>query len=167
MAFGHVSGEPTIIYEGSDFRLHVLDLGSGKERKPINVGGSSTLAIGDIDGESMIVAGEVYGGSLQMWRARSGRRRGKPLGAHEPDFDEASVASLVVGEVHGHPVIISAGSDGVVHVWNPRKEEKLVTVEPGGAIRGVALGSNGDLAIATTRGLMVIDLLLLRSQAEG
>ena len=64
-----------------------------------------------------------------------------------------------MGEAGGQPVIVSGGSDQVVHVWDPRSARSLATLEPGGTVHDLALGSRGELAIVTSGGLLMVDLL--------
>jgi WD40 repeat protein len=164
IAFGQIDGNPVAACEelGS---IQLLDLPSGTPRlKPLDTNGSSVLAIGEIDGEPIVVAGGQYDGSVRAWRARSGRRRGKAMFGHQMAFDQPSVSALALGNVADHAVIISGGSDGVVQVWDPRRGRKLITFEPGGAIRDLALGSQGDLVIATSQGLVVVDLFALNDR---
>jgi WD40 repeat protein len=156
LALGHISGESVAVFGYWDGTLEVVDLFSGRPRFKRRAGrnGLPSVAIGTIDGEPVIVSGAYDDGSAQVWETRSGRRRGKPLVGHRDE-----VSSLAVGEISGQPVIISGGSDGVVQVWDPRRARSVATLEPGAAVQGLALGSRGDLAIATSLGLVMVDLL--------
>jgi WD40 repeat protein len=109
-----------------------------------------------------------YDGTVRVWQAESGRRRGSPLiGPRVMGVDIASVTCLAVGEVGGIAVIASGGPDQRIHVWDPRSARRLATLQPGGAVNDVALGSRGELVIATGAGLLVVDLFSPKPSDEA
>jgi len=73
---------------------------------------------------------------------------------------EGSIGVLSFGVLGGRPVLLSAGSDDVVAVWDPAVANPIrVTVPLGSRISDVVTTSDGRLAIASGRGVVVLDVL--------
>ena len=80
-------------------------------------GSVMSVAVGEVDGEPVIVSGGDDA-TVRMWDARTGQPRGAPLTGHS-DW----VMSVAVGEIDGEPVIVSGGYDATVRMWDARTRE--------------------------------------------
>ncbi|MGH2400991.1 MAG: hypothetical protein ACRDF6_14235, partial [bacterium] len=72
----------------------------------------SSVALGTVDGRSVIVSGGWHG-TLRVWDLATGTACGEPLRGHD-----GSVLSVALGTLDGRSVIVSGGYDGTLRVWD-------------------------------------------------
>jgi hypothetical protein len=72
---------------------------------------------------------------------------------------------VAVGEVDGRPVAVTGSKDGTVRVWDLwERRGRVIEVEA--ETNGLALAARGVLAVATSSGVAVIQLLDSRALAN-
>ena len=60
-------------------------------------------------------------------------------------------------EIEAQPRLLSGGADGVIKVWSPELKE-LYRIEIEDAIVGIAPLTDDRVAVATSRGLIILKL---------
>jgi WD40 repeat protein len=144
VALGVIDGDPVVVSGTGDSRaceapwgfVHLWDVRRGTRRTRV-FGGHwvMAVAIGMVDGEAIVVSGgedgsdEARWGTVCLWDARTGRRRGKPI------YHARPVCSLVMGNIHGQPVVISGEGDGF-YLWDARTGKPWFDPGVGGLTRG-------------------------------
>ncbi len=107
-----------------------------------------TLAIGELEGEPIVLSGGTDG-TLRVWHLATGVQRAEPLTGHD-----GAVLAVALGELEGEPIAVSGGADATLRVWD------LTTgVQRGGPLTGhrgkvsaVALGELEGTPIAVAGG---------------
>jgi WD40 repeat protein len=103
--------------------------------------GVSSVVIGRIDGDPVIVSGD-WDGMIRVWNARGGEPRGEEIFARNDPSYERWINSLVLGEVDGNPVIVAGTAAGKVRTWDARTGFSRGTPRTGhqGEVESVAIG---------------------------
>jgi WD40 repeat protein len=70
------------------------------------------------------------------------------------------VSAVALGEVDGEPIVVSGSHDGSVMIWKARKQKFRYRVLVEDPVEGLAVTNGSAVAIATDRGLVVVDLLV-------
>jgi WD40 repeat protein len=107
--------------------------------------------VGEVDGRAVIVSGSGDN-TVRLWDAKDGTPIGEPLTGHEE-----YVSSVALGEVDGRAVIVSGSGDTTVRLWY-LKTSATHSIPLQSQVPALALSSVDRLAIATTRGLIVLEI---------
>jgi WD40 repeat protein len=129
------------------------------------------VALGEVDGEPVVVSGSgeklwhegfdalaraLRGisddNTVRLWDARTGRPRGGPLTGHT-----APVIAVAVGEVGGAPVVVSGSVDCTVRLWDAHSHSLLRIVPLRSEVTGLAMGKDSAIAVSAHNGLLVLD----------
>ena len=112
-----------------------------------------SVALGEIDGRSVVVSGG-RDGTVRLWDARAGAAIGDPLEGHD-----GLVHSVALGEVHGRSVVISGGGDGTVRIWPTPIGSRNIVIDIGEGVLSIARPIDNMTAVGTHRGLFQVELL--------
>lgn len=125
----------TVVVSGDDdsqVRAHFLD-----NRAP--VGETYTrhddwvraLAVVKLDGTPVVTS--AAGRAIRVWNLRDGQDRIAPMQHPKP------VRALAAGRANGAEALVSADAGGGIRVWDIRSGRRLLVVDDGVAIRGLAV----------------------------
>jgi WD40 repeat protein len=152
-AVGRLNTSSVIVLAGADGIIRLLDLHSNSLLGELVRGHRSRISavtVGALNGHPVIVSGGE-GGTVQLWEVTAEPRRGPVLRGHEGE-----VRSIVMGFLDRSAVIISGAEDGTVRVWDGNGKA-LSSIGIGSEIHGLASAGGGNVVVATTRGLLLLE----------
>lgn len=120
-----------------------------------------TINIGEIGNQQVIVAGGEDS-KLCLWNLIDGQMIGTPFEVNAK-FDKQStvqsamrtINAVVISKINNQPVIIVGGDDRVLRLLHPNGR-LLSEIELDARIHDLSEGSNGEIAIASSMGLIVL-----------
>jgi WD40 repeat protein len=121
LALGTIDNETVIVSGSEDGTVRMWNARSGQPRgKPLLGHGRlvRAVAIGHIDHRQVIVSSGGENGTIRMWDARSGQPQRKPMPVHARL--QSTGVRVVLTQVDGEPVIVSADGDGTLRTWDAR-----------------------------------------------
>ncbi|NRQ40070.1 hypothetical protein HII36_50845 [Nonomuraea sp. NN258] len=160
VAVGELNGRPVAVSAGSsddDPAVRVWDLATHQPiGEPIlaHPHGVTALAVGRVDGRSVVVTGG-YDSLLRVWGLATHEPIGEPIRLSD---DVERVEALAIGEVDGRAVVVAAGGWGnardgaLVRVWDlaTHKPSGEPLVGHTGMVRDIALGEVDGRSVAVT-----------------
>jgi len=154
VAFGEIDGQPMIASGELDGPVRIWNARTGHSLGKLSVDffGVTAIALGEVDGNPLVAAGG-YNGAVLIWNARSGHKI-----FESPPVYKGAVTSVDFCKVGGEPSIVTGGEDRTVRLWNIRAEQAQTVLEVGAAVRDVVVASDGSLAIAVSRGIIVVEV---------
>ena len=135
--------------------MRLWDARTGRPRgKPLTVypGTMNALALGEVDGEPMVVVSRSDDETVGLLDLRTGLPCGEPLAGHT-----ARVNAVALGEVDGEPTVVSGSDDTTVRLWDARANSLLRIAPLRSKVTGLAMGKGSEIAVSADRGLIVLD----------
>ncbi len=155
VALGKVDSRAVIASGGGDRTLRLWDAMNGTPiGNPLtgHESGVSSVVFGEVDGRAVIVSGDDDG-TVRLWDAMDCSAIGNPLTGHD-----CGVSSIVLGEIAGRSVIVTGSKDRTVRFWDLKTSATLARLHVAHGVMALALESADRLAIATKRGIIMIEL---------
>lgn len=123
VACARIDGLPVAVTAGDDglMRMWDMETAEGEKGDPWSCGSLgqvNALAVGDVDGRTVLVTG---GDQVGMWDLATRTPIGQPTALHD-----TYVTAVGTGRLGGRPVAVSGDFHGTIHVWD------LSTGEPWG-----------------------------------
>jgi WD40 repeat protein len=158
VALGRIGDQEVVVTGGYDNTVRIWDARTTQPLGTPLTGHSSvvnTVALGRIGEREVIVSG-AWDGTVQIWDAGSGRHLGAApsgLGAG-PFFDHGKVQAVALGQIRQRDVIVSAGSDDTIRIWDAGSGQPLGAPVTGhtGPVSSVAVGRIEELELTVSGG---------------
>ncbi len=154
VALGDVDGRPLIVSGSRDKTVRLWDAREGKSFGTVFTGHKeevTSVALGEVDGRTVIVSGSEDM-TVMLWDAKDGTTIVSPLSCHD-----LGVSLIALGEINGRVVAVSGGLGGSLRLWDLTTSTIQTIPRLPLEVLALTLGSLGQLAIATTRGLLMLE----------
>jgi WD40 repeat protein len=155
LAVGRIAGQDVIASAGLDGRLIIWDP-AGRPLwavQPEHQGKLEALAIGQVNGNTLLAAGGGGDHSVTVWEWVDG----SPRVSHRLAGHTEYVRGVAFGRFAGHDVIVTAGADRTVRVWDPAGDSNNIVIDLLEPPTAVAI-NNGTLYAAAGPSVVALDL---------
>jgi WD40 repeat protein len=156
VVFDTVRGRPVVISGAIDQVIRLWDARTGELIvKPFAGHRDSVdaLAFGTIDGRAIVVSGSTHlDPAARVWDSRTGEQIAL-LEGHTK-----GISALKLGTFEDRDVILAAGYDGTIRVWDARTYMERLVIRLGIPIQSIDYRTNIGLVVGLTAGLLLIEM---------
>jgi WD40 repeat protein len=162
LALTQIDGATVAITGGDDAAVQIWELHPGTHchatlaghHRPVN-----SVAVGMLQGRRVIASASTDR-TVRLWDLESLQPIGAPLTGHTE-----RVSTVAVGLLGGREVIASGSGDKSVRIWDS-EGAPIATIRTGSDVWSLAFAAAGQLVVAASRGLMLLQLTDLNSVAR-